>query len=104
LLRPAVSVRNGIRRNAEQQHDERHTAPLEACEVRQGVMEHFGGQILRLVPILDTTNDERVNPLKVRFVQFREAVRISLRGLDQQALLIHQLYKRAIDGKSLGRK
>jgi hypothetical protein len=67
-------------------------------------MKHFGGQILSFVPILHPANDEGVNPLKIRFVQFGEMARIFLRGLDQQSFLLHQLYKRVKDGKSHGRK
>jgi len=82
LLRLAPPIDNGIRSNAKEPHRKRYSSPFEARKIRQGVMEHFGGNILSLVPVLNAANDERVNPLKVRFIEFGEAAGILLCGLN----------------------
>src|SRR5262245_33556638 len=98
----ASPVRDSICCNPIQPHCERHTAPFEASDIFQSVMEHLGRQVLCFVPVVYTTNDKRVNALKVRFVQFSEAAWILLRGFDQQPFLFHCLYKRPGEAKSHG--
>src|SRR5215471_173090 len=100
----ASPVRDSICRNPIQPYGERHTAPFEASDIFQSVMEHLRRQVFRLVPVVYTANDKRVNALKVRFIQFSEAAWILLRGFDQQPFLFHCLYKRPGQAKSHGRR
>jgi hypothetical protein len=85
----ASPVRDGICCNPKQPHRERNTAPFEASDILQSVMEHLRRQVLCVMPVVYSANDECINALKVRFVQFGEAAWILLRGFDQQPFLFH---------------
>src|SRR5213594_2428774 len=61
-------------------------------EISQGMLKHFRGHVLSIMAVEHTPDDECVNALEVALVQFGEPSRVFLRGLDQQAFLIHYLY------------
>ena len=49
-------------------------------------MENIGGQVLRLIAIVNSPRDERIHAFEIVFVKPGEAGGIALRGLDQAAL------------------
>ena len=61
-------------------------------EISQGMLKHFRGHVLSIMAVEHTPDDECINALEVALVQFGEPSRVFLRGLDQQAFLIHYLY------------
>src|SRR5581483_7780292 len=70
-----------------QPRSERHAAPVEIRQRRQGLVKYVGGQILRHLALPNALHDERVNSLKMRFVEFRKLRRVLLRSLDEEALV-----------------
>src|SRR5437870_221507 len=68
------------------------------------MLKDFRSDVLGLVPVTHTSHNERVDAFEVSLVQFAEAPRIFLGGLDQQPFLIHYLYKRRRESKSHGSK
>src|SRR5881396_177679 len=93
-----------VRRDSKKPDCERNAAPFELIEISQGMLKHFRGHVLSIMAVEHTPGDECVNALEVSLVQFGEPSRVFLRGLDQQAFLIHYLYKPGIEAKSHGRK
>lgn len=51
-------------------------------------MKDLGGQVLRLPPAAGPTRDEGIDAVEVSLVQLAETDRVSLRGLDQEPLVV----------------
>src|SRR5271166_5355844 len=71
--------------DAKQPSRERRPAPFEARETLQRIVEDVGGEILRLIAIVDPTHDESVHAFEIVLVKLGEASRVALCGLDQAA-------------------
>src|SRR5262245_141902 len=81
LLRaPSPLIRNAVRRNPEQPNRKGNPSPFESGQIRQRMLKDFGSQIFSVVPVMYTANNERIDTLKVRLVQFREVTWILLSG------------------------
>jgi len=88
-------VGNRIGSNSKQPCVEGNSSPFEPAKIRQGLVKHFGRQILRLIAVADAAHDVRVDPLKIAFVEFGEEARVFLDCFDQAPLV------RLFFGKSL---
>ena len=49
-------------------------------------MENVGGEVLRLIAIVNPSRDECIHAFEIVFVKLGEAGRVALCGLDQTAL------------------
>src|SRR5579863_66333 len=80
------AIRDGVRSDAHQPCSKRSAAPLEAREIRQGVVKHLGGHVLGGLAVTQAPPDVRVHALEVDFIERRKAAGVLLRRLDQPAL------------------
>src|SRR5262245_2666910 len=79
---------DGVARDPHEPRREGQAAPLEAAEIGERLMEHFGGEILGFAAAAGAASHERVDLVEVLLVQLREPARIGLRRLDQQAFVV----------------
>ena len=75
LGRALAAIGNRIGRDAKQPGRERRAAPFEAREILERAMENIGGEILRLIAIVNPPRDERIHAFEIVFVKLGEAGR-----------------------------
>src|SRR5262245_50610546 len=86
------AIRDGVGRNADQPGSEGDTAPLEVRKRRERLVEDLRRQLLGRVAVADAPGDKRINAIEVPIVEIGELRTISLRGLDERAIVLHRLW------------
>jgi len=66
---------------------ERCAAPLEALDIGQSLMKHFGSQIFGLLSIVDAPRYESIYAFEIELVKLGEVARVPLRSFDEKAFV-----------------
>src|SRR5204862_1413562 len=70
------SIRDRVRRNADQPGAERRAAPFEIRQRVQRLVEDLGGQLLRVGTVAYASDDESVDALEMAIVEIAETRRL----------------------------
>ena len=81
-------VGDGVGCDTVEPSGERGATPFISGEIRERSVKDFGRKILGGGAVVDAADDEKIDPLEVKLVKSVKFRRVSLRGFDEQTLVV----------------